>query len=74
MLKGVTQTGQNEVTEQKGRFISILLSTLGASLLGNILTGKGIYRTRKGKGEGIARAVYGLISSSVLHSNNKMDF
>ena len=74
MLKGVTQTGQNEVTEQKGRFISILLSTLGASLLGNILTGKGIYRTRKGKGEGIARAVYGLISSSVLHNNNKMDF
>ena len=74
MLKGVTQTGQNEVTEQKGGFISILLSTLGASLLGNILTGKGIYRTRKGKGEGIARAVYGLISSSVLHNNNKMDF
>ena len=74
MLKGVTQTGQNEVTEQKGGFISILLSTLGASLLGNILNGKGIYRTRKGKGEGIARAVYGLISSSVLHNNNKMDF
>ena len=40
----------------------MLLGTLGASLLGNLLTGKGIYRA--GKGEGIYRAGYG----------NKMDF
>ena len=35
----------------------MLLGTLGAGLLGNILTGKGIYRA--GKGEGIVRAGYG---------------
>ena len=28
----------------------MLLGTLGASLLGNLLTGRGIYRARKGKG------------------------
>ena len=38
LLKGVTETVQNEVKEQKGGFISMLLGTLGASLLGNILT------------------------------------
>ena len=71
LLKGVTKTVQNEVKEQKGGFLSMLLSTLGASLLGNLLTGKGIYRAGKGKGinragEGIVRAGYG--------NNNKMDF
>ena len=50
MLKGVTETVQNEVKEQKGGFLSMLLGTLGASLLGNLLTGKGIYRAGKGKG------------------------
>ena len=44
LLKGVTKTVQNEVKEQKGGFLSMLLGTLGASLLGNLLTGKGIYR------------------------------
>ena len=39
LLKGVTETVQNEVKEQKGGFLSMLLGTLGASLLGNILTG-----------------------------------
>ena len=52
----------------------MLLGTLGASLLGNILTGKGIYRTGKGKGEGIAKTGYGCPSSSALHNNYKMDF
>ena len=56
----------------------MLLGTLGANLLGNLLTGKGIYRAGKGKGinragEGIVRAGYGRPSSSALH-NNKMDF
>ena len=54
LLKGVTKTVQNEVKEQKGGFLSMLLGTLGASLLGNLLTGKGIYRA--GKGKGINRA------------------
>ena len=50
LLDGVTKTVQNEVKEQKGGFLSILLGTLGASLLGNLLTGKEIYRAGKGKG------------------------
>ena len=52
LLKGVTESVQNEVKEQKGGFLSMLLGTLGASLLGNFLTGKGICRA----GEGIVRA------------------
>ena len=56
----------------------MLLGTLGASLLGNLLTGKGIYREGKGKGinrtgEGVLRAGYGCLLSSASH-NNKMDF
>ena len=69
LLKGVTEAVQNEVKEQKGGFLSILLGILDASLIGNLLTGKGIYRAWKDKaidiaGEGIVRAGYG----------NKMDF
>ena len=44
LLKGVTKTIKNETKEQKGGFLSMLLGTLGASLLGNLLTGKGIVR------------------------------
>ena len=40
LLKGVTGIVQNEVKEQKGGFLSMLLGTLGASLLGNLLTEK----------------------------------
>ena len=40
LLKGVTKTIKNEVKEQKGRFLSMLLGTLRASLLGNLLAGK----------------------------------
>ena len=70
LLKEVTEIVQNEVKEQKGGFLSMLLGTLGASLLGNLLTGRGINRAGKGKGinragEGIVRAGYG---------NNKTDF
>ena len=58
LLKGFTKTIKNETKEQKGEFLSMLLGTLGASLLGNLLTGKGILRagTRNKKGKGIARA------------------
>ena len=37
LLKGVTKTIENETKEQKGGFLSMLLGTLGASLLGNLL-------------------------------------
>ena len=55
LLKRVTETVQNEEKEQNG--------ALGASLLGNPLTGKGIYRAGKGKainraGEGVLRVGY----------------
>ena len=58
LLKGVTKTIKNETKEQKGGFLSMLLGTLGASLLGNLLTGKGIVRAGSGnkKGKGIVRA------------------
>ena len=39
-VKGVSETIKNEAKEQKGGFLGMLLSTLGAILLGNILTGK----------------------------------
>ena len=44
LLKGVTKRIKNETKEQKGGFLSMLLSTLGASLLGNLLAEKGIVR------------------------------
>ena len=73
LLKGLTETIQNEVKEQKDGFLSMLLGTSGTSLLGNLLTGIGIYRA--GIGEGIVRAGYGCPSSSALHNNSsKMDF
>ena len=59
LLKGVTELLQNEVKEQKGGFLSMLLGKLGASLLGNLLTGKGVNKKGKGihrAGEGIVRA------------------
>ena len=41
LLKGVSETIQTEAKEQKRRFLSMLLGTLGANLLGNFLAGKG---------------------------------
>ena len=48
LLKGVTKTIKNETKEQKGGFLSTLLGTFWASLLGNILAGKGIVRAVSG--------------------------
>ena len=48
-MKGVTKTIENETKEQKGAFLSMLLGTLGASLLGNLLTGKGVVRAGYGR-------------------------
>ena len=54
LLKRVTKIIKNETKEQKEGFPSMLLGTLGACLLGNLLTGKGFLRA----GEGILRAGY----------------
>ena len=61
LLKGVTETVKNETKEQKGGFLSMLLGTLGASLLGNLLIRKGFIRAGSGnnKGKGVVRAGYG---------------
>ena len=58
LLKGVNKTIKNETKEQKGTFLSMLLGTLGASLLRNLLAGKGNVRagSENKKGKGIARA------------------
>ena len=70
LLKGVTETVKNERKEQKGGFLSMLLGTLGASLSGNLLTGKGFVRAGYGnnKGKGVVRAGYG------NQLKNKVDF
>ena len=49
LLKGVTKTIKNGTKEQKGGFLNTFVGTFGASLLGNLLTGKGIVRAGTGK-------------------------
>ena len=65
LVKRVTKTDQNEVKDQNGGFLSMLLGTLVANLLGNLLTRKGIHRA--GEGKEVLRAGYG-------NNNSKMDF
>ena len=79
LLKGVTETVQSEVKDQKGGSLSMLLATLGASLLGNLLTGRGV--NRAGKSFGINRAGEGVLATrqarGILragYGNNKTDF
>ena len=66
LLKGVTKTIKNETQVQKGGFLNMLLGNLGASFLGNMLTGKGIVRAayQNNKQKRLVRAGYG----------NTMDF
>ena len=68
LLKGVSETIQHEAKEQRGGFLSMLLCTLGASLLGDVLSkglsGKGVIRAGEGTirpGNGVIRAVEGTI-------------
>ena len=56
LLKGLTKTIKNETKEQKEGFLSMLLGTLGANLLGNMLAEKEIVRA--GSGKGIVRVGY----------------
>ena len=60
LLEGVSETIKNKAKEQKGRFLSMLIGTLGASLLGNMFSGKGVIRA----GEGTVRVGYGSKRSS----------
>ena len=66
-----SKTIQNEAKEQRWGFFSMLLGRSGASLLGDILTGKGINRAGKGHGQGIVHAGYGSNSQSKI---NKFSF
>ena len=61
LLKEITKAIENETKEERWIFLEILLGTLGASLLGNMLAGKGILRAgyERKKGKGILRAGYG---------------
>ena len=61
LLKGVSKTIENETKEQRGVFLSMLLGTLGASLLGNLLTGEKGSVASRAKGEGIIRAGDGIV-------------
>ena len=85
LLNRVTKTIKNGTKEQKGGFLSMLLDTLGVSLLGNLLTGKEILRTSSGsplsstlknkKGKGIVRAGSGHpLSSSSKNNIKEWDF
>ena len=79
LLKKVSEMIQNETKEQKGGFLSMLLGTLGASLLGNILAGKGLNRAGEGaiakrQGQGIVRAGYGNKKGRKATTRNKRDF
>ena len=68
LLKGVSKTIENETKEQRGGFLSMLLGTLGASLLGNLLTGgKGIMRA----GDGIVHAGSGSVASRAKRDGSK---
>ena len=52
LLIGVTKTTENETKEQKGGFLEMLLGALGASLLGNMITGKGMLKADYERGQG----------------------
>ena len=69
LLKGISKTIENETKEQRGGFLSMLLGTLGASLLGNLLSGKGMMRA----GKGIVRAGEGSAMSRAKGEGSKKE-
>ena len=85
LIKQVSEIVKHETKEQKGGFIEILLGTLGTSLLGNLLTGKGAITTNQGRkvnipgrgtiipGEGLELArIFGVTSSFRKFGNTNM--
>ena len=80
LIKGVSETIQNEAKEQKGGFLSMFLGTLDASLLGDLLTknlsGKGVITGGEGvirAGEGVIRGGEGVIRTGegVIRAGNR---
>ena len=69
LLKGVSETVQNEAKEQNWGLPRMLLGTLGASLLENILSGKGINRAEEG---GIAKRQGGGVITVGYRNKNKI--
>ena len=61
LIGGISETIKHEVKEQRGGFLSMLLGTLGASLLGNMLAIKRVIRA----GEGTARVSFGSKGSAL---------
>ena len=70
LLEGASETIKNESKEQKGGFLSMLLGTLGGSLLENMLSGKGVTRA----GERTARGGYGPKRSSFKEKDSTTSF
>ena len=64
LIVGVSETIQNEAKEQRGGFLSMLLATVGASLLGDISTGRRINRA----GEGIVKPGHGNKNKMVINA------
>ena len=48
LIKDVSEAIKNEAKRPNGGFLGMLLGTLGVTLLGNILAGKGVLRTGEG--------------------------
>ena len=72
LLKGVSKTIENETKEQKGGLLSMLLGTLGASLLGNLLSGgKGIVCAGEGATKGAGAKIKAKIQFDATSSINK---
>ena len=70
LLKGVSKTIENETKKQRGGFLSMLLGTLGASLLGNLLTGGKESAASRAKAEGIMRAGEGIVRAGERSTKN----
>ena len=70
LLKGVSKAIINETKEKRGGFLIMLLGTLGASLLGNLLTGGKGSVANRAKGEGIMRAGDGIVRAGSGRKKN----